>query len=203
MAMKLLRNDTCSPALQKGSVLTLGNFDGVHLGHQALLRFLKQKARELNLPMVVLIFEPQPAEFFHKNQAPTRLSSFREKLKFLTLCEVDYVYCVKFNASLASMSAKDFAYTYLFSLLQAKYILVGDDFRFGHQRSGNIHELVLLPFVKRFCKIIWLMLQNSWAILLHFVAESLWVMVAVGNGEFQLPISILQIEIYLLRAFIV
>lgn len=139
--MKLLRGLKHIPAFTNGTVATIGNFDGVHLGHQALLAQLKAQSRELKLPLVVLLFEPQPGEFFLTSQAPARLSTLREKLDILKKCEVDYVYCLSFKKSLAAMDPADFVESYLFSLLQVKYLLIGEDFRFGRNRLGDIELL--------------------------------------------------------------
>ncbi len=95
----------------------------------------------MRLPLVVLLFEPQPGEYFYRQQAPARLSSLREKLDVLKQCQVDYVYCLKFNKELALMPADKFAEDYFFSLLQVKYLLVGSDFRFGRQRLGDTQFL--------------------------------------------------------------
>lgn len=139
MSMKLLRGGLCPiPFFAEGTVASIGNFDGVHLGHQALLRQLKTKATQLQLPLVILLFEPQPGEFFKGSQAPARLSSLREKLDILSLCQVDYVYCLGFKKQLAEMSAGQFAKTYIFSRLKARHLLVGEDFRFGCGRSGDL-----------------------------------------------------------------
>lgn len=141
MTMKLLRNLNHRSAFAKGTVATMGNFDGVHLGHQELLSQLKSQATKRQLPLVVLLFEPQPNEFFRGQDAPARLTSLREKLDRLAKCQVDYVVCLRFNRDLALMSALQFAQRYFFSLLQAKYLLLGEDFRFGHQRLGDINLL--------------------------------------------------------------
>lgn len=139
--MKLLRGLHRIPDFTKGCVATIGNFDGVHLGHQALLKTLKKQADNLNVPLVVLLFEPQPAEYFRPQDAPARLTNLREKLAILNHCKVDYVICLKFNKALALMSAQDFAQYYFFTLLNCKYILIGEDFRFGQGRFGDIHLL--------------------------------------------------------------
>lgn len=129
--MKLLRGVQHFSAFNKGVVATIGNFDGVHLGHQSLIRTLRAKANHLKLPLVLILFEPQPREFFQIEKAPARLSSLREKLEVLRCCQVDYIYCFKFNNDLAQTSAEDFARDYLFSMLNVKHLLVGEDFRFG------------------------------------------------------------------------
>ncbi|MGQ3888974.1 bifunctional riboflavin kinase/FAD synthetase [Legionella sp. CNM-1927-20] len=146
--MKLLRVLDSVTAFKAGAVATIGNFDGVHLGHQALLAKLKANALKLKLPSVVLIFEPQPSEFFCKEKAPARLTSLREKIEILQKSQIDYLCCLKFNQRLANMLAIDFAQTYFFSLLQAKYLLVGEDFRFGQGRQGDIN--LLASMTKKF-----------------------------------------------------
>lgn len=139
--MKLLRGARHCSALDKGVVATLGNFDGVHLGHQNLIRRLREKAISLKLPLVLVLFEPQPREYFQKDKAPARLSSLREKLEVLKNCYIDYVYCIQFNDLVAQTAAIDFARDYLFSRLKVKYLLVGDDFRFGKRRDGDLNLL--------------------------------------------------------------
>jgi riboflavin kinase/FMN adenylyltransferase len=139
--MRLLRSLECHHELRQGTVATIGNFDGVHLGHQALLTKLSEKAKALGCPMLVILFEPQPGEYFSGDNAPPRLTSIREKLAFLKQCQVDYVLCLKFNKRLAEMDANTFAKRYLFSGIFCKYLLTGEDFRFAYQRSGDIHLL--------------------------------------------------------------
>ncbi|MFZ1547449.1 MAG: bifunctional riboflavin kinase/FAD synthetase [Candidatus Nitrotoga sp.] len=117
--------------------LTIGNFDGVHLGHQALLMQLRMAAQQLGLPTAVLVFEPHPREFFTPQEAPVRLTSMREKLEFFATLDVDRVYVCRFNSSFAQMSAVNFIHA-LSDKLAAKFVLIGDDFRFGNQRGGDI-----------------------------------------------------------------
>lgn len=136
--MKLLRGVVNLPNFADGVVATIGNFDGVHLGHQNLLNALKKEAKKRNLPSLVIMFEPQPREYFQQEKAPARLASVREKIKMLQDVGVDYVYCMHFNAKIASTSAVDFANNLLFSLLKVKYILVGEDFHFGQNRQGDV-----------------------------------------------------------------
>ncbi|STY29704.1 riboflavin biosynthesis protein RibF (riboflavin kinase/FMN adenylyltransferase) [Legionella wadsworthii] len=138
--MKLLRGIQHFSFFEKGVVATIGNFDGVHLGHQNLLKTLRQKADNFNLPLVLILFEPQPREYFQKENAPARLSSLREKLDVFRSSGIDYVYCFKFNEQLAQTSAADFA-TFLFSMLHVKFLLVGEDFRFGNRREGDVSLL--------------------------------------------------------------
>lgn len=132
-------------ALKKGCVLTIGNFDGVHLGHQNILVRLCDQALELNLPSVVMLFEPQPREFFAKKStnstacisAPARLMRLRDKLHFLAEAGVDYVLCVRFNEKFANLSADDFIAELLVRQLKVRYLSIGDDFQFGANREGN------------------------------------------------------------------
>lgn len=124
-----------------GCVATIGNFDGVHLGHQAVLGQLAEKSAELNLPSVVVTFEPQPQEFFARVKIPARLSRFREKMQALRRYSVDRVVCLRFNRSLAAMSAEEFIQKLLVDGLGVRYLVVGDDFRFGHARQGDFSML--------------------------------------------------------------
>ncbi len=146
--MKLLRGFQQVAALGLGSVATIGNFDGVHQGHQALLALLRKEATRLQLPMVVLLFEPQPVEYFQGQQAPARLFTLREKLQLLRQSGVDYVYCLKFDNQLASMQAIEFAERFIFSRLKVAYLLVGEDFRFGQGRVGDVALLARLGVQK-------------------------------------------------------
>jgi riboflavin kinase/FMN adenylyltransferase len=135
--MKLLRSIQSIAEFEKGVVATIGNFDGVHLGHQNLIKTLKEKANKMHIPLVVVLFEPQPREYFHLDNAPARLSSLREKLDILKTFGVDFVYCIRFNKTLAQTTAADFARHYLFATLNTIYLLVGEDFCFGTNREGN------------------------------------------------------------------
>lgn len=139
--MKLLRGTKHLPEFNQGIVATIGNFDGVHLGHQHLIQSLKEQVKRKCLPLVIILFEPQPGEYFQQEKAPARLTSLREKLDMFKRCQVDYVYCFKFDDELAQTSAMDFAKNYLFSLLKVKYLLIGEDFRFGKNREGDLNLL--------------------------------------------------------------
>ncbi len=139
--MKLLQGFQSIAELEQGSVASIGNFDGVHRGHQALLNSLKQKANQLKLPLVIILFEPQPREFFLQQEAPARLSRLREKLLMLKQHGVDYVYCIRFNKSVSEMPAATFAEKYIFLLFNVKYLLVGQDFHFGKGRTGELSLL--------------------------------------------------------------
>lgn len=127
--------------LSQGSVVTIGNFDGVHIGHQRVLDELKQRAAQANLPSVVMVFEPFPVEFFRPDIAPVRLMNLREKLHAFERAEVDYVLCVAFNEAFAQLSAQAFVSQILKQGLNAQHLVVGDDFRFGYQRQGDFEFL--------------------------------------------------------------
>ncbi|WP_421682476.1 bifunctional riboflavin kinase/FAD synthetase [Stutzerimonas urumqiensis] len=120
-----------------GCVATIGNFDGVHRGHQAILARLRERAAELGLPSCVVIFEPQPREFFSPDQAPPRLTRLREKLELLASFGVDRVLCLAFNRRLRELSAAEFVGTVLVDGLGIRHLEVGDDFRFGCDRAGD------------------------------------------------------------------
>jgi len=121
----------------RGCVMTIGNYDGVHRGHEAVLRHLHARGRELGLPSLAMIFEPLPAEFFAPEAAPPRLSSLREKLQDLRAAGVDRVLCVRFDSRLASMAAEAFVERIMVEGLGARFVVVGDDFRFGRGREGD------------------------------------------------------------------
>ena len=118
-------------------VATIGNFDGVHLGHQAVLGQLAEKGAALGLPTTLITFEPQPPEFFMRDKAPARLTSFREKFVTLQRYAIDQVLVLHFNASLANMEAEEFIRRILIEGLNVRHLVVGDDFRFGRQRKGD------------------------------------------------------------------
>ncbi|NMG65654.1 bifunctional riboflavin kinase/FAD synthetase [Azoarcus indigens] len=123
------------------SVLTIGNFDGVHRGHQALLSLLTEKARALGLPAAVLTFEPHPREYFSAAEAPARLSSLREKLILLAASGVERAYVCRFNADFAALSAENFIDGILVRGLAVRHLYIGDDFRFGARRRGDFAML--------------------------------------------------------------
>lgn len=126
----------------RGCVLTIGKFDGVHLGHQAVLSQVVEKARELGLPSMVMVFEPQPEELFTPELAPARLSLLRDKYTQLKALGVDRLLCVKFDQRFAAFSAADFVEGLLVEKLGVKFLVVGDDFRFGKGRVGDFTTLV-------------------------------------------------------------
>lgn len=135
--MKLIRGIHNLRQKHHGCVLTIGNFDGVHRGHQALLKSLCEEGRARNLPVMVMIFEPQPLELFSSERAPARLTRLREKLRYLAECGVDAVLCVRFDRRFAALTAQNFINELLVDRLGVKFLAVGDDFRFGAGRLGD------------------------------------------------------------------
>jgi riboflavin kinase/FMN adenylyltransferase len=125
----------------RGSVVTIGNFDGVHRGHKVVLDQLAAKAAELRLPSLVMIFEPQPQEFFAPDRSPARLTRLREKLCALDVDAVDRVLCVRFDQRFAALTAQEFVERILVQGLGARHLVVGDDFRFGQGRRGDFAYL--------------------------------------------------------------
>jgi riboflavin kinase/FMN adenylyltransferase len=134
------------PGIAPACALTIGNFDGVHRGHQAMLALLKSEALHRGLPSCVMTFEPHPRDFFatrmgKSESAPTRIASLRDKLAELERCGIDQVVIMRFDNALASLTAHDFISQVLEQGLGARYILVGDDFRFGAKRQGDYATL--------------------------------------------------------------
>lgn len=123
------------------TVLTIGNFDGVHLGHRALLQRLTAMASAQNLLPAVITFEPHPRDFFSPETAPARLSTLREKLELLADCGVALTCVCHFNARFSKLSAEDFVESILVGKLNAKHIIIGDDFCFGAGRRGDLAML--------------------------------------------------------------
>ena len=124
--------------------LTIGNFDGVHLGHRAMIARLTEVARRHELPIAVMTFEPQPQEFFAPDRAPARLTSLHEKLESLRDCGVDRVYVCRFDYAFAQLTANEFVTRVLHDGLAVRWLLVGDDFRFGARRAGDFTLLKAL-----------------------------------------------------------
>ena len=124
-----------------GCVATIGSFDGVHCGHQAVIEQVVQLAARDNLPSLVMLFEPQPQEFFSREKAPPRLMGLREKVDALFRHGVNRVLCLKFNHALRSLSAQAFIETVLVKGIGVKHLIIGDDFRFGCDRAGDFNLL--------------------------------------------------------------
>lgn len=127
----------------RGSVATIGSFDGFHLGHRAIIEQVKERARHYSLPSVVMMFEPQPREYFSRDRAPARLMRLREKVDAIMATGIDRVFCLQFNRALRSLSAQQFVDHLLIRGLGVRCIVVGDDFRFGCDRKGDFSMLYL------------------------------------------------------------
>tara|TARA_X000000950_G_scaffold156326_2_gene191699 strand:+ start:9427 stop:10374 length:948 start_codon:yes stop_codon:yes gene_type:complete len=125
----------------EGSAVSIGSFDGVHLGHQAVLTELIQQAKSNGLFSVAMTFEPQPREYFNELRAPARLMRLREKVEVLSSLGIDQIVCLKFNKALRALSAQDFIIRVLVEGLRVRHLIVGDDFRFGCDRSGDFSML--------------------------------------------------------------
>ena len=142
IGMELIRGLYNLRPHHRGCVATIGNFDGVHLGHQAVLGQLSEQADELGLPLVVITFEPYPQEFFAPaGESPPRLTRLREKLQVLRRYGVDRVLVLRFDRALSQMSAEAFIKRLLVEGLDVRYLVVGDDFHFGHHRQGDVAML--------------------------------------------------------------
>ena len=141
--MRLVRHlsDLSCDDLRSGSVVTIGAYDGLHLGHEQLLAKVKAASRDRDIPSVVMSFEPTPGEFFSSESPPARLMRFREKFESLADHGIDYFYCPRFDAHMRDISSPDFIRRILIHGLQAKHIVVGDDFRFARRRQGDIEQL--------------------------------------------------------------
>lgn len=142
--MQLIRHSFPPIFTQHGCVATIGNFDGVHRGHLALLERLVSEAKARGIPSVVILFEPHPREFLASEKAPARLTLFREKIQRLKQLPIDYILCLRFNQKLANLTAEEFIQKILVNGLHVKHILIGDDFRFGQQRQGDVTLLTSL-----------------------------------------------------------
>ena len=135
--MKIIRNTNLE---QLPCVVTIGNFDGVHLGHQALLTEVKKRAHDLKLESAVITFEPNPKDYFSQNKPQTRISSLREKIELFNEIKIDRVHIIKFNQEFSKVTANEFI-SVLTKQLKVKEIVVGEDFCFGRGREGGIKQL--------------------------------------------------------------
>jgi riboflavin kinase/FMN adenylyltransferase len=139
--MQLVRGIHNIRLADHGCVLTIGNFDGVHLGHQQVIKALVNKAKALNCVAAVLVFEPQPQELFSPKTAPARLCRLRDKYNLLAKLGVQRLICVNFTAKFAGQTAEHFIENLLVNKLGIKHLIVGDDFHFGKNRVGNFEML--------------------------------------------------------------
>lgn len=163
MTTELIRSLYNIKPKHQGGVITIGNYDGVHVGHQKLIKEAVTKACAMNAPSLVVTFEPHPFEFFESQEKRIpRITRLREKVYFLSQCGVDYILILPFNHQLAKTSAREFVTSILYEKLKINEVIVGNDFHFGYQREGDIHLLETLG--KQF----------------HFTVETVE-MVSIGN----------------------
>jgi len=128
-------------ALAAGSVVSIGSFDGLHVGHRQLLDRVIAKSRELGVPSIVMSFEPTPKEFFSAANPPARLMRFREKFAALEEYGVDIFYCPRFNSAMRGIRSDTFIRQILVHGMNARHIVVGDDFHFAQKREGSVDDL--------------------------------------------------------------
>ena len=138
--MRIIRGRHNISDRDQGCVVTIGNFDGVHRGHQAILQHVKRLAEAESCEALLICFEPQPKEFFERYQAPARLTRFREKVTQLSKAGIDRLLCMQFNEATRNMAVADFVQM-LVEELKVKALFVGDDFRFGVDRAGDFSAL--------------------------------------------------------------
>ncbi len=141
--MQLIRDWESCPASAKNAVVAIGNFDGVHAGHRAVISKAREIAGQQGVKLAVLTFEPHPRMFFKKSIDTIRIQPFRDKIKYLSQIGVDIVYALRFNRKLSETSAEDFIQNFILGALQAKHVVTGDDFVFGKNRTGNSDLLKL------------------------------------------------------------
>lgn len=139
--MKIIRNIKNLKFQTSPCILTIGNFDGMHLGHQKLLTLICNKKKEENKPITIILFEPQPKEFFHSDNPPVRLMKFREKIKYLSKWGIDTILCIYFNYYFSLIDPLDFIKKIIVEKLNTCFLFVGKNFVFGAQRKGNISLL--------------------------------------------------------------
>ncbi|MDE2306509.1 MAG: bifunctional riboflavin kinase/FAD synthetase [Gammaproteobacteria bacterium] len=140
--MEIVRGLKIPEAQQRGCVLTVGNYDGVHLGHQQMLKSLRQHAGRLGLPATVLVFEPSSKEFIDPEGAPPRLTRWREKCLALAACGVDRLVTLRFDERIRAMDPRAFVDELIVGALGTRHMVIGDDFRYGCRAAGNIETLV-------------------------------------------------------------
>ena len=136
--MELIRGRHNLRPHHRGCAVTIGAFDGVHLGHQSVLTHLRQQAVSLEVPTTVVTFEPLPREYLRPLEAPPRITTLRDKWPLFAAFGVDRVLCLPFNESLRQLSAREFVEEVFVSGLGVRYLAFGDDFRFGNRREGDL-----------------------------------------------------------------
>ncbi|MBY0544118.1 MAG: bifunctional riboflavin kinase/FAD synthetase [Gammaproteobacteria bacterium] len=136
--MRLIRGLHNLPRFEKPTAVTIGNFDGVHLGHQRIIQSIREAANARDFLSLVVVFEPQPLEYLQPGRAPARLTPLHEKIKYLAKEKIDYLLCLYFNEELTNISPQAFIDDILIKRLNMRYLCVGEDFRFGFKREGDL-----------------------------------------------------------------
>jgi len=140
--MRLIRRPSQAiESLQSGCVVTIGAFDGLHLGHRRILGRLLDASEKFQLPSLVFSFEPTPKEYFSQGKPPARLMSFREKYEALEELDIESFLCPRFDRRMEMLEPEDFIDRLLVDLLRVRHVIVGDDFRFARKRAGNVEHL--------------------------------------------------------------
>ena len=139
--MKFIRGILNATPEPQGLALTIGNFDGIHVGHAKIAARVKEVAKERGLLSAAMFFEPQPREFFRPDSCPPRLTSLHEKYLFMRNLGIDRLYCLRFSEKIANLPPEVFIKDILIGRLNAKHIVIGDDFRFGAKRQGCLETL--------------------------------------------------------------
>ncbi|AHG60220.1 bifunctional riboflavin kinase/FAD synthetase [Buchnera aphidicola] len=139
--MNIIRGIHNIKEMNSNSVVTIGNFDGIHLGHQKLFSYIHKIGQEYKIPTIIILFEPQPLEFLKNKDAPVRITTFREKIKRISYFNINKVLCIRFNNFFKSLSAEDFIINILINKLHIKFIVIGEDFKFGFKRTGDFDLL--------------------------------------------------------------
>lgn len=186
MPICLLRSLETIPLAAKHGVVTLGNFDGMHLGHQRLLKQTVDFAKKLGRHSVVITFNPHPFEYFSGKKNVPRLSSVREKVLRMEALGIDYLIILHFDEQVAMQSASDFVKTVLYDALNAKHIMIGDDFHFGYQRQGDFELLKLLGKEYQFSVEAMLPCHHG-----NRRISSTWVRETLKSGDLQLATTLL------------
>lgn len=139
--MKLIRGIHNLKKINSNSAISIGNFDGIHLGHQILLSHLYKIGKKNNVPTIVILFEPQPLEFLNNQNPPKRITTLQNKINSIQLYKIDIILCIKFNKNFSSLSAKEFIKKILINKLNVKFIIIGENFKFGSNREGDVSLL--------------------------------------------------------------
>ena len=186
--MRLVRHLSDLPyeLLANGSVVTIGAFDGLHLGHRELLDAVIEKSKASGLPAVVMSFEPTPKEFFGGSSPPARLMRFREKFESLADYGIDIFYCPRFSPAMRSIAADAFVRRVLVHGLNVRHVIVGDDFRFASRREGSIDTLM------RCCEVLQFEVQKTPSRLVDGVrVSSTAIRKALSDGDVALATALL------------